>query len=125
MLLSVLDDATLTTTKTNVDGGGTETFNAGVALISTTELGLQSGTGGTTLDIFNTPGNRITGKNYWTRTPDQSTAYATYRLSPLGALEIDIVRTAFEIRPLCSKSTTYVSLEPDEDGCYTITGVNE
>lgn len=124
--LSVLDDATLTTTKTNVDGGGTETFNAGVALISTTELGLQSGTGGTTLDIFNTPGNRITGKNYWTRTPDQSTAYATYRLSPLGALEIDIVRTAFEIRPLCSpKSTTYVSLEPDEDGCYTITGVNE
>lgn len=124
--LSALDDATLTTSKTNIDGGGTETFDARVSLISTTELGVQSGTGGGTLDIFNESGNRIIGDNYWTRTPDQSTAYAAYRLNNRGIAEIDIVRTAFKIRPLCTpKPTAYVSLEPDDDGCYTITGVNE
>lgn len=126
--IAALDRATLTTSRASIDGGGTETFVARVALISTTELGLQSGTGGGRLDIFNSNGDRSTGAKYWTRTHYHSDSYNAYRVESDGALNDyggNVLHT-YGVRPLCiPKSTTYVSLQPDSDGCYTITGVNE
>lgn len=124
--IAALDRATLTTSRASVDGGGTETFVARVALISTTELGLQSGTGGGRLDIFNSDGDRSTGALYWTRTPDSSGSSKAYRVRSAGDLSFHYVYYAVGFRPLCiPKPTTYVSLQPDSDGCYTIKGVNE
>lgn len=126
--IAVLDRATLTTSRANIDGGGTETFVARVALISTTELGLQSATGGGRLDIFNSNGNRSTGSVYWTRTPNSKNNHVEHQVNAVGSLNGigNFVCDPYGIRPLCSpKSTTYVSLQPDDDGCYTITGVNE
>lgn len=126
--IAVLDRATLTTSRANIDGGGTETFVARVALISTTELGLQSATGGGRLDIFNSNGDRSTGSVYWTRTPNSKNNHVKHQVNAVGSLNGigNFVCDPYGIRPLCSpKSTTYVSLQPDDDGCYTITGVNE
>lgn len=126
--IAALDWATLTVSRSSIDGGGTETFAARVALISTTELGLQSGTGGGRLDIFNSNRDRSTGALYWTRTHYLSDSYNAYRVASDGALNNygGNVLHAYGVRPLCiPKSTTYVSLQPDSDGCYTITGVNE
>lgn len=126
--IAALDWATLTVSRSSIDGGGTETFAARVALISTTELGLQSGTGGGRLDIFNSNRDRSTGALYWTRTHYLSDSYNAYRVESDGALNNyggNVLHT-YGVRPLCiPKSTTYVSLQPDSDGCYTITGVNE
>lgn len=125
--INALDNATLTTSRSSVDGGGTETFVARVALISTTELGLQNSTGGGRLDIFNSDSDRATGSTYWTRTPHPSSSYLAGRVSgPGGLYDGSSVGYASGVRPLCiPKSTTYVSLQLDSDGCYTITGVNE
>ncbi len=126
--IAALGRATLTVSRSSTDSGGTETFVARVALISTAELGLQSGTGGRRLDIFNSDGDRSTGANYWTRTPYPSDSGVAHRVASAGALNYyyDYVCSAYGVRPLCiPKSTTYVSLQPDSDGCYTITGVNE
>lgn len=126
--IAALDKATLTTSRSNADGGGTETFVARVALISTTELGLQSNTGGGRLDIFNSDGDRATGSLYWTRTPNPSYLAYAYRVMGTGGLDGGnlYVSTASGVRPLCIPlSTTLVSLEMDDDNCYTITGVNE
>lgn len=121
--IAALDRATLTTSRASVDGGGTETFVARVALISTTELGLQSGTGGGRLDIFNSDGDRSTGAYYWTRTPTPWNSSYAYSVTPAGALNYsgDRVYSAFGIRPLCSPvSTALVSLEMDDDKCYIV-----
>lgn len=129
--IAALDMATLTVSRSSKDSGGTETFVARVALISTAELGLQSGTGGGRLDIFNSDGDRSTGENYWTRTPYPSSSYDAYLVTSAGDLGFisyygNSVFNANRIRPLCiPKSTTYVSPQPDSDGCYTITEVNE
>lgn len=122
--IAALDRATLTTSRANVDGGGTETFVARVALISTTELGLQSSTGGGRLDIFNADGDRATGAYYWARTPYPSNSDNAYLVADSGGLSGDIhVYSAYGVRPLCiPKSATHVSLQPDSDGCYTIVG---
>ena len=125
--IAALDRATLTVSRSNTDGGGTETFVARVALISTAELGLQSGTGGGRLDIFNSDGDRSTGVNYWTRTPYPSSSGNACLVSSAGALvNGKAVYIAYGVRPLCIPvSTVLVSLEMDGDNCYTITGVNE
>lgn len=120
--VNALDRATLTTSRASVDGGGTETFVARVALISTTELGLQSNTGGGRLDIFNSDGDRATGSYYWTRTPYPSDSDNAYRVTSAGALSISgIVYNASGVRPLCIPvSTALVSLEMDDDNCYVV-----
>ena len=127
--IAALDRATLTTSRASVDGGGTETFVARVALISTTELGLQSNTGGGRLDIFNSDGDRVAGPSYLTRTPYPSNSYDAYQVSGDGGLTSYYgysVIIELGVRPLCSpKSTVLVSLKMDDDNCYTITGVNE
>ena len=125
--IAALDRATLTVSLSSTDGGGTETFVSRVALMSTTELGLESGTGNGRLDIFNSDGDRATGSYYWPRTPYPSTSGGVQQVGTTGTLDMYFsAYGANEVRPLCSpKSTTYVSLQPDSDGCYTITGVNE
>lgn len=120
--IAALDRATLTTTRTRIDGGGTETFVASVALISTTELGLESSTGGGRLDIFKNNGDRATGSYYWTRTPYPSYSDNAYRVTGSGGLDIILsVYNASGVRPLCIPvSTALVSLEMDDDNCYVV-----
>ena len=121
--IAALDRATLTTSRASVDGGGTETFVASVALISTTELGLQRNTGGGRLDIFNSNGDRATGSYYWTRTPTPSGSDGAYQVASAGALDFggNGVGYAIGVRPLCIPvSTALVSLEMDDDGCYVV-----
>lgn len=120
--IAALDGATLTTTRARVDGGGTETFVARVALISTTELGLQSSTGGGKLDIFNSDGDRATGSFYWTRTPYPSDSYDVYQVSGAGDLyDYNYAYSTNGVRPLCIPvSTALVSLEMDDDNCYVV-----
>lgn len=124
--IAALDRATLTVSRSSTDGGGTETFVSRVALMSTTELGLESGTGNGRLDIFNSDGDRATVSVYWTRTPHPSGSSDVAQVNKAGKLVKGYAINARAVRPLCiPKSTTYVSLRPDSDGCYTITGVNE
>lgn len=120
--IAALDRATLTTSRANVDGGGTETFVARVALLSTTELGLQSSTGGGRLDIFNSNGDRATGSSYWTRTPHSSSTSLVYPVEGSGALGYTyLAKAAYGVRPLCTPlSTALVSLETDDDDCYIV-----
>lgn len=119
--IAALDNATLTTSRASIDGGGTETFVARVALISTTELGLQNSTGGGRLDIFNSDDDRATGSYYWTRTPYPSFSYNAFRVTGTGGLGYINVNSAIGVRPLCIPvSTALVSLEMDDDNCYVV-----
>lgn len=119
--IAALDRATLTTTRASIDGGGTETFVASVALISTTELGLQSSTGGGRLDIFNANGDRATGAAYWTRTPNPSYSDYARQVTATGGLDYFVVVDAYGVRPLCiPASTALVSPEMDDDNCYVV-----
>ena len=120
--VNALDKATLTTSRARVDGGGTETFVSRVALMSTTELGLERGTGNGRLDIFNSNGDRATGSNYWTRTPYPPDSSGVGRVDTSGALYMaSYAFDAHGVRPLCSpKSTALVSLEMDDDNCYIV-----
>ena len=121
--IAALGEATLTTSRASVDGGGTETFVARIALISSTELGLQRNTGGGKLDIFNSNGDRATGSYYWTRTPYPSTSDNAYPVLGNGGLggSTRVIGGSYGVRPLCSpKSTALVSLEMDGDNCYVV-----
>lgn len=120
--IAALDRATLTVSRSSTDGGGTETFVSRVALMSTTELGLESGTGNGRLDIFKSDGDRATGSIYWTRTPDPSSSKIVRQVIASGALNMGgNAIYAFGVRPLCSpKSTALVSLEMDDDNCYVV-----
>ena len=120
--IAALDSATLTTSRASVDGGGTETFVSRVALMSTTELGLESGTGNGRLDIFNSDGDRATGSYYWTRTPYPSSSHYAYQVTSAGALYYSGgVFYLNGVRPLCIPvSTALVSLEMDDDNCYVV-----
>lgn len=120
--IAALDRATLTVSRSSTDGGGTETFVSRVALMSTTELGLESGTGNGRLDIFNSNSDRATGSYYWTRTPSPSDSSGVGRVGPAGSLYVSYGASgAFGVRPLCSpKSTALVSLEMDGDNCYVV-----
>ena len=90
--------------------------------MSTTELGLESGTGNGRLDIFNSDGDRATGSYYWTRTPNPSYSNYVRQVNSTGTLFVsDYAVYAYGVRPLCSpKSTALVSLEMDGDNCYVV-----
>ena len=120
--IAALDRATLTTSRASIDGGGTETFVARVALISTTELGLQRNTGGGKLDIFNSDGDRAIGSYYWTRTPTPSDSDGACQVTAAGDFnDYGFVDGADGVRPLCIPvSTALVSLEMDDDNCYMV-----
>ena len=121
--IAALDRATLTTSRASIDGGGTETFVARVALISTTELGLQSKTGGGRLDIFNSDGDRVAGPSYLTRTPSPEHSSGVYLVTGTGGLGgvLGGASNAYGVRPLCIPvSTALVSPEKDDDNCYIV-----
>lgn len=121
--VNALDKATLTTSRTSVDGGGTETFAARVALISTTELGLQSNTGGGRLDIFNSDGDRAAEEYYLTRTPSPAHSSGVYLVTGAGDLGgvPGSANNSYGVRPLCiPASTALVSPEMDDDNCYIV-----
>lgn len=116
-----LELANWTVTKSSVDGSGSETFRSRVTLASTTELGLESGTGGGRLDIMNSNGDRGLGNFYWCRTPHLSFADSVRGVNDVGSLYFERASYAFGVRPLCKPlSNILVSLEPDSEGCYTI-----
>lgn len=116
-----LELANWTVTKSSVDGSGSETFRSRVTLASTTELGLESGTGGGRLDIMNSNGDRGLGSFYWCRTPHLSFADSVRGVNGAGSLYFERASYAFGVRPLCKPiQTTLVSAQPDSDGCYTL-----
>lgn len=116
-----LELANWTVTKSSVDGSGSETFRSRVTLASTTELGLESGTGGGRLDIMNSNGDRGLGSFYWCRTPHLSFADGVRGVNGAGSLYFERASYAFGVRPLCKPiQTTLVSAQPDSDGCYTL-----
>ena len=116
-----LEFANWTVTKSSVDGSGSETFRSRVTLASTTEIGLESGTGGGRLDIMNSNADRDLGNFYWCRTPYPSRANFVRGVYGGGEPDYNYARTAHGVRPLCKPlSNILVSLEPDSEGCYTI-----
>ena len=120
--IGVLENASWVVTRASVDGGGTESFQGKVVLPSTTEMGLESGTGGSKLDIFNSNSDRVvTGKPYCCRTPDPSNSYIVRYVSASGMRFNDFAGETGGVRPLCKPlSDALVSLEVDVEGCYTI-----
>lgn len=121
--ISVLENASWVVTKHSVDGGGSESFQNKVALPSTTEMGLESNTGGARIDIFNNNEDRVvSGVPYWCRTPYSSNAYDACTIHTGGTLHhYRTDNTGYGVRPLCKPvASTLVSNEPDSDGCYTV-----
>lgn len=121
--ISVLENASWVVTKHSVDGGGSESFQNKVALPSTTEMGLESNTGGARIDIFNNNEDRVvSGVPYWCRTPYSSNAYDACTIHTGGTLyHYRTDNTGYGVRPLCKPvASTLVSNEPDSDGCYTL-----
>lgn len=116
-----LEFANWTVTKSSVDGSGSETFRSRVTLASTTEIGLESGTGGGKLDIMNSNGDRALGSFYWCRTPVPSNANSVRGVDSDGSLGYPVAFGEKGVRPLCKPiQTTLVSAQPDSDGCYTL-----
>ena len=121
--ISVLENASWVVTKHSVDGGGSESFQNRIVLPSTAEMGLESGTGGSKLDIFNNDGDRVvTGKYYWCRTPYPPNSNSVRCVHSSGTLySYDANYTGYGVRPLCKPlSNTLVSIESDSEGCFTI-----
>lgn len=121
--ISVLENASWVVTKSSVDGGGTESFQGRIVLPSTTEIGLESGTGGSKLDIFNSDSDRVvTGEYYWCRTPYPPLPSVARIVDTNGTItQRKAYYTDFGVRPLCKPiQTILVSAQPDSDGCYTL-----
>lgn len=121
--VNVLENTSWVVTRHRVDGGGTESFQNRIVLPSTTEMGLESNTGGARIDIFNNDGDRaVVGKMYWCRTPNLSSSNYVNCVSSSGTLTIpSAVNPNCKVRPLCKPlSNTLVSIEADIEGCFTL-----
>ena len=121
--ISVLENVSWVVTRHSIDGGGKESFQNRIVLPSTAEMGLESGTGGSKLDIFNNDGDRVvTGKYYWCRTPYPPNSNSVRCVHSSGTLySYDANYTGYGVRPLCKPlSNTLVSIETDSEGCFTI-----
>ena len=120
--LRVLQNATWTVTKSNTDGGGTETFPARIALASSTEVGLENGTGGEKLAMFNSNADRtMANKWWWLRTPYPSNSCYVRVVNAGGSLYGFSACNTDWVRPLCKiSSELLVSLTKDSDGCYNL-----
>ena len=117
-LLIVLDTQ-WTTTKADVDGGGTESFTSKVTLMSTTEIGFETDTGGSKLDIFNSDKDRNIGEFYWTRNPYSLFPHGIGCVFGDGSVDFTPTNPTYYVRPICSVSETLsISDNPDSDGCY-------
>lgn len=119
--IGALEFATWVTTRAQVDGSGTESFQSRVTLPSSTEMGLVEREGGNRLDIFNNDGDRMTEGYYWLRNPEPSTAYLFRIVRPSGSIYYNVASNKHGVRPLCKPlSNTLVSIEADIEGCYTL-----
>lgn len=119
--ISVLENASWVVTRASVDGGGSESFQNKIVLPSTTEMGLESGTGGGSLDIMNSDGDRDLGDFYWCRTPYPSSTDKVRGVYGDGTLYGSLAYIAQGVRPLCKPlSNTLVSIETDSEGCFTL-----
>ena len=120
---NVLQSVDWATALSETDGGGTENASGKVALMSTTELGLESDTGGNQLDIFNSNSDRATGSTYWTRTPYLSRSLNARYVGASGALGgIGNATHADGVRPICAPHPSTPISGPDSEGYYTIGG---
>lgn len=120
--IGVLENASWVVTKHSVDGGGTESFQNRIVLPSTTEMGLESNTGGARIDIFNNNEDRVVAGGYWCRTPYPSGSDNVRIVASSGTLSNSFASyTGFGVRPICSiPETIPISDSPDSDGCYTL-----
>ena len=119
--IGALEFATWVTTRAQVDGSGTESFQSRVTLPSSTEMGLVEREGGNRLDIFNNDGDRMTEGYYWLRNPEPSTAHLFRIVRPSGSIYYNVASNKHGVRPLCKPlSNTLVSIEADIEGCYTL-----
>lgn len=118
--LALLQNTQWTVTRASVDGGGSESFSSRLALPSTTEIGLESGTGGTKLGMFNSDADRAINLWYWLRTPYSSSSCIVRVVYTSGSLNCSGANGSRSVRPLCKVSSDLlVSLTTDTDGCYT------
>lgn len=120
---NVLDSTNWIVTRHSADGGGSEVFQSRVTLPSTTEMGLNVDTGGGRLDIFNNDTDRKARLAYWCRTPHTGLAYNVMVVYNTGAEGASggANNPNLLVRPMCApKPETLVSLELDDDGCYTV-----
>jgi len=141
-------ETTLTVVKSYTDGGGSETFQDKVFLLSTTEVGLANESGiaeGSRLDLFTTDNSSrlcyptaaaISNNSYsnsslavdkpcywWLRTPYASNAHGVRGVTSDGSL--GIYSYAYNgsrgLRPALNlPSSILVSDTTDADGCYTV-----
>lgn len=117
---------TYTVTKASMDGGGTETFESKLCLMSTSEIGIKTGTGGNKLDIFNSDEDRKMDDWYFLRSPYYSLSDNINIISSTGILSSYRSDMEGYIRPMFKINTKMlVSLEKDSDDCYNIKGVEE
>lgn len=125
--LDVIKNNEWITTKSSIDGGGTESFSAKVSIISTSELGLASDSGGNKLDIFNGSEEVNIGAVYRTRNPYSTNGRSVITVSDTGTLSDDTyAKINHYLRAICAPNpNTYVSESTDLDGCYTIIGLSQ
>jgi len=134
-----LKTKTITVGKTAIDGGGTETLNARIWLLSGTEAGLATDyTEGTQLSLFTDNASRIAyetadcaahcggtagaARLYWLRTPYPSYSCYVRMVGSDGALGIVYAYYGdLGVRPLCVlDSSVMCSGSVDSDGCHTL-----
>lgn len=105
--------------KGDKDGGGTETFNSKITLLSWSELTNDTNRDGNRLDIFNSDSDRNIGEYYWTRSGVRLGQVKTVVSN--GSISDIYPNYSMRVRPVCKPiQTTLVSAQPDSDGCYTL-----
>jgi hypothetical protein len=126
------------------DGAGTESVTDKVFIASSTEMGVETGTGGTAFTYFSSNTLRIgyptaeavqnsdytnsslnpsAGWHWWLRNPRPSTSCIVRYINTTGVFSsYDNVYEGYRgVRPLCNlPSDILVSDTPDTDGAYTI-----
>ena len=122
--LNVLKFEQWTVRKSNPDGGGIENFTSRVVLPSSSEFGIESNIDGSArLDIFNSDGDRAIGSMCYTRTPYVYDGIRVVSVNENGKYSSGFGTAWWQhaVRPMCApKPETLVSLELDDDGCYTV-----
>lgn len=110
------------TKKSNTDGGGFDEYIAKITLMSPTELGVQTDTGGNQLDIYNSQSDRALGFAYWTRGLEPTYSSNAGQVQGDGSYNGSYTASAkVQLIPICKiESNLTVSNDVDTDGCYTI-----
>lgn len=121
--LDVVENNTWTTTKSSIDGGGTETFQSKFTLLSTSEVGLEENGCGDCFDIFTDNSSRDVGKFYFSRNPVETSAYEMKGVHTGGGINQTAVINSFAIRPVCKINPNTI-VELTSEGTYKVTGLS-